>query len=437
MTTTSSTSMRLDRLPDGGSRRIDRLRPLRRADARVAGAAWVALVAAAVVVGISVADADVNLGAAPLVGRWDLRLHPGLLVAGLLGGGIVVTGPRLAAKLRWRSLLTVVALASSAFATALATTDGWGRLTAAVTTRFEYEPHAATIGSATDFWRGFVDAVPDLPTHVKAHPPGAALVPWVLDRAGLGGAGWWAALVIAAWGVAAVAVLHAARSVLGEARARQAAPLLVVLPGAVWAATSADALFAAVLATGVAIAVAGKGDRRSALAGGAVLGAGLLLTYGGALLLLVPAAVAWHRRRPGDFVATVAGLAAVLVVAAVAGFWWLDGLAATRVEYWDGLASVRPGGYLTLLGNPAALALATGPALAVGLARRRPDVLAGAVLVAVAVADLSQLSRGEVERIWLPFVPWLALAAAPASRRLLAAQVATAVTVQAVLWSPW
>ncbi|MPY72608.1 MAG: hypothetical protein GEU92_21510 [Alphaproteobacteria bacterium] len=64
-------------------------------------------------------------------------------------------------------------------------------------------------------------------------------------------------------------------------------------------------------------------------------------------------------------------------------------------------------------------------------------VLPAAALVAVALADLSQLSRGEVERIWLPFVPWLALAAPGHRRGWLAAQVAVALILQSVLVSPW
>jgi hypothetical protein len=55
----------------------------------------------------------------------------------------------------------------------------------------------------------------------------------------------------------------------------------------------------------------------------------------------------------------------------------------------------------------------------------------------VLVADLSQMSRGETERIWLPFVPWLALAAPGERRGWLAAQVTVAVVLQAVLDSPW
>jgi hypothetical protein len=96
-----------------------------------------------------------------------------------------------------------------------------------------------------------------------------------------------------------------------------------------------------------------------------------------------------------------------------------------------------------LAGNPAALALATGPAVAAGLATalraadRSARLLPGAVLGALVLADLSQMSRGEVERIWLPFVPWLALAAPGDRRGWLVAQAGLALLLQVALVSPW
>jgi hypothetical protein len=167
-------------------------------------------------------------------------------------------------------------------------------------------------------------------------------------------------------------------------------------------------------------------------------------------------------RRAPRLLALVGGGAAVpLLLAAGAGFWWPAGLAATRTAYWSGIGAERPGWYLTLAGNPGALALALGPAVAMGLAgvagppaRRvlstalaRPQPAPGplprdwllpvAVLVAVVLADLSQLARGEVERIWLPFVPWLALAAPGDRRAWLGAQVGLALLLQSLLASPW
>ena len=65
--------------------------------------------------------------------------------------------------------------------------------------------------------------------------------------------------------------------------------------------------------------------------------------------------------------------------------------------------------------NLAAWSLALGPATFIGLARLRDrglGLLVGGGIAAVALADLSGLSSGEVERIWLPFTLWVLPAAA-------------------------
>jgi hypothetical protein len=61
------------------------------------------------------------------------------------------------------------------------------------------------------------------------------------------------------------------------------------------------------------------------------------------------------------------------------------------------------------------------------------------VLAGVLVADLTGTTRGEVERVWLLFVPWLVVAAARVRhpRPWLAAQLATGLAVQLVLRSKW
>ena len=72
-----------------------------------------------------------------------------------------------------------------------------------------------------------------------------------------------------------------------------------------------------------------------------------------------------------------------------------------------------------LLISLAAFALAAGPAVAAGLARLRDRgvwLLAGGALVALAAADLSGMSKGETERIWLHLVPWLLVATVALAR---------------------
>ena len=66
-------------------------------------------------------------------------------------------------------------------------------------------------------------------------------------------------------------------------------------------------------------------------------------------------------------------------------------------------------------------------------------MLAGAAALTIAIADLSRMSKAEVERIWLPFVPWLTLSLAllPGGWRRwgLALQVLTALVVEHLLYT--
>jgi hypothetical protein len=71
-------------------------------------------------------------------------------------------------------------------------------------------------------------------------------------------------------------------------------------------------------------------------------------------------------------------------------------------------------------------------------------VLPLAGMAAVAVAELSDLSKGEVERIWMPFALWTltATAALPIDRRgnrrvWLAVQLAVALLLETLLNSSW
>jgi hypothetical protein len=426
-----------------GTAEPDRSRAPASRDGRVAVAAWLGLVGVALWWGrASISGRGLAVNAAPLAGHWVWQPRWLLLVPAALGGAVVGLGPRVAARLPWPVVPAVAGVSASAWATALAASDGWSRVTQPLTTRHEYEPFARTIDGAGPFLRDFVAQLPGAPIHVQGHPPGAPLVPWVLDSIGLGGAGWFAALVLLAWGLAVGAALVAVGRIAGAAAARRAAPALVLLPAAVWAGTSADALFAGVLATGVALAVARRPV--TVVAGGLVLGVGLLLTYGAVLPAGIPVLVHLRQRRPA-YAALVAGaaVAVLVVVAIVSGFSWLDGLAATRAAYERGVASDRPSAYFALVGNPAALALMVGPGVALGLVavarrwREASALLPLAALLAVVAADASLLSKGEVERIWLPFVPWLALAAPGHRRGALAAQAGLALLLQAWLRSKW
>ena len=68
-------------------------------------------------------------------------------------------------------------------------------------------------------------------------------------------------------------------------------------------------------------------------------------------------------------------------------------------------------------------------------------LLAGAAILVVAAADASGMSKAEVERIWLPFVPWLTLSFVLLPERWrrwgLGAQVVAALVVQHLFYTAW
>ncbi len=412
--------------------------------------AWAAVVSVAFVWGqLAIADDPRQVvRAAPLVGRWAWHGTLALVPAVGFGVAVAMLGPAVAARVRWRRVPVLAGACAAAWAALLAVSDGWGRLARPLVSRYEYVPFAAQIDDPSTFVSTFTERALDYPTHVRGHPPGATLAFWALDRLGLAGAGWAAVLVVAAWGVAVGVTVVAVGSVAGRPAARAAAPFLVLLPAVVWAGTSADALFAGCAALGVTLLVVATSRRTTwlAISGGAVLGLALHVTYGVVPLLAVPAAVIVWRRRVDVALGAAAGVLVVSALWVVAGFWWLDGLDVTRAAYSAGVASDRPWPYYALAGNPAALALATGPAISFAAAHARREqtawwVLAAASAAGVAVANASGLSKGEVERIWLLFVPWLATVAALVPRlqhrRWLLAQVGVSVALQAWLRSPW
>ena len=210
-------------------------------------------------------------------------------------------------------------------------------------------------------------------THVGAHPPGVLLFYVALDRLGLGGGGAAGVVTVLVGASACVAVAVALRALGAEDVARRALPFGVLLPGAVWVGVSADGMFAAVLAWGVAllaVGATGRGARAdaAALAGGVLLGATLYLSYGLVLGLLLPAAVVAVTRRWRAAAFAAAGAATVFGAFTASGFWWFTGFAHVRVIYAASIAASRPYSYF-VWANLAAVSFAVGPAVWAGARR--------------------------------------------------------------------
>jgi hypothetical protein len=435
-------------------------RPVRRstrADLAAVAGGVLLVVLAAVVGRVSYAGGDqIYLGWPPLLAQWLPHVGPGTPAALVTAVLVVAYGPGLAARLGWRPLLATGYAAAVAWTLSLALVDGWQRGVAdRLTADDEYLHDVGRVGDVGAMLRTFSDFIvtADHPghwtTHVGAHPPGAFLVYVGLDRIGLGGGGPAGIVTILVGASACVAVAVAVRAVAGEELARRVLPFGVLLPGAVWVGVSADGMFAAVLAWGVALVAIGATGRLAwAAVGGLLLGYTVYLSYGLALGVLVAVAVVVATRRWAA--AGVAALGALAVAAAftAAGFWWFTGLQRTGVIYAASAAAARPYAYF-VWANLAAVSFAAGPAVYAGIRRaisRAPRALPTAALLLVAgagagllLADLSGLSKAEVERIWLPFVVWLVIpcAALPRPRVWLIAQACLALLVNHLLLTVW
>ena len=450
------------------------MRVARRETAAVAGA--VVLVAAAVLLprldrgvrprlDIGPERFATHAQAAPLFGTWEIHASWGTLPAVLIAVAAVLWGPVVVQRLSWRTLTMGAWATACGWAFALAMIDGWRRgFAGRLTTPEEYlsQVHSITDIPATlrTFASRILDYQPDSwVTHVSGHPPGALLTFVWLDRIGLHGGAWAGLLCLLAGSSAAAAVLVGVRALADEQTARRAAPFVAVAPTAIWVAVSADGYFAGVAAWGIALlAVAVHRPLRFptlvAAAAGLLLGWGVFLSYGLVLLGLPALAVLasapdW---RPAVRVLgpTVLAALAVAVAFAVAGFSWFDGYTLVQQRYWQGIAKYRPFQYWWWA-NLASVVCAIGLGSVAGITRvfdvaairrrRGFGLLLLAMLAAVVCADLSMLSKAEVERIWLPFTIWLT--AAPTllplrSHRLwLALNAAGALLVNTVMLTNW
>lgn len=383
---------------------------------------------------------------------------PALLLA-LLGWRYAAD---LSSRLPWRHLLAGTYVASLAWLVSLALVSGRAGLTDPLAHEYEYLQTAREVDDIPAFLHEFVSRIPldstnNWTTHVAGHPPGATLFFVVLDRLGLAGDLPAALVVVLLAASTATAVLVTLRTLGVEDVARRVAPFLVLTPAAIWMAVSADGMFGAVAAWGIAalaLAATSLGRRLVgfSVVAGLLLGGCVMLSYGlpilGVLAVAVLAAARSWRPLP-----VAAGAATAVVLAfAVAGFRWWEAYPVLTDRYWDGTASERPGAYWTW-GDLGSLFLSGGPLLGAGLAvlivlvarrdlaDRVPLLLAGAGLVMVLAADLSQMSRGEVERIWLPFVPWLTISLALVPERWrrwgLGLQVVVALLLEHLLYTSW
>lgn len=406
-------------------------------------------------------------GVHPLSATWLPRFGPGTVPAVALGVIAVGWAAQTAQRLAWARLVPLTVVAAAAWMIALAAVDRTHGLSGVLSKSSEYLPTARGVHDIHAMLSEFVDRIPfsaaphNWPIHVAGHPPGALLFFVVLVRIGLGGNLAAGLVVVALAATLPVAVALTLRRLGAERAARRALPFLVFGPAAIWLAVSADAVFATAAAWGLfLLACAATAGRRTgavtyAISSGVVLGYCCFFSYGLPLLVL-PALAVLHLARGWTVLpAALAAVAAVVLAFAIEGFAWWRAYPVLDRRYWAGAAHLRPGAYWTWA-DLALLCISTGPVLGAILATSTRHVLhrsavpaegrcvlllVGASAASVALADASQMSRGEVERIWLPFVPWLLVGAALLPRRWrrygLVGQVAVAICVQSLFFTRW
>jgi hypothetical protein len=399
------------------------------------------------------AGTDLKLFAAPFFGDWRPRPGRGFLVPVAIAAVVVLAARQVSASCRWRAMLLAAWATTVVWSVALSSATGWAGLTRSLRSRYDYAavlPDVRRLG-LSEFIRGYASHLSAYPTHVKSHPPGMVVFLRGLELIGLRGTGWASTVVILLAATVPCAVAIVVRAVAGEGVARPLLPFLVCGPWTLLVATVADGLFTAVTAWATVLAVLAATTRSRqaapalAVGAGLAIGVALSLSYGLAPLLAALAlAAVVPAGRVRLLLPMAAGALAVVVAWAIVGFGYLAGFEATRAAYRAGAAAERPYRYF-LVANLVVLAVMVGPTVIAALCRRLdPAVipLVVATLAAVAVADVSGLSKGEVERIWLPFLPFVTVAATRLARRpgavgWLTAQAGVALVLQLLVEWPW
>jgi hypothetical protein len=404
-------------------------------------------------------------GTAPVFGWWNAHIGPGTIPALLIAAAAVLWGPALAQRLPWRWLPWTAWAVSCIWAFSLAMVDGWDRgFAGRLTARHEYLRQVPSVTDIPEAVRTFAGRILDYQpdswiTHVSGHPPGALLTFVWLDRVGMGGGAWAGLLCLVVGSSIAAALVVTVRALADEDAARIAAPFAAVAPTAIWIAVSADGYFAGVAAWGIALlALAVTRTTRlpliAAAASGLLLGWGIFLNYGLVLMAIPAVAVLLSaqsfRAALTSMAAAVIPALAVVGVFVAAGFWWFDGYLLVQERYWQGIANDRPfayWGWANFASVVCAIGLGTVAAIGRGFdlaaLRRRSGLhlLILGALLAITFADLSQLSKAETERIWLPFTVWLVAATALLPQRSvrwwLALNVIGALAVNHLILTNW
>ena len=391
------------------------------------------------------------VNAPPLTGNVLPRSSMRTLICVGIGAIGVATGNRVARITSWRLFLLCCWVIALAWSVGLAAADGADGFLRSPLSSVDYSRSLYLVRDPLSFVGGFVGRLDTLQGHAFSHPPGMLVLLWTMSRIGLAGPWWEAFLGHVAGSLAIVPILVAVRSMAGEQSARVSGPFLALLPAAVFFGSAADPVFMLLGALGICLGITSAGhepglqaDMR-AFASGLSLGTSLFFSYGLVLLIPVALVVPLITRRYRIAVIVIVGSSIVVGVFGWIGLWWPEAFLAARPLVLQSVVRLRPYTYF-LLANIGALLVAVGPAVWVGFVRARHGpllILGGCALGLMMLANLSGMSKGEVERIWLPFMLWLVPAAATAfdgprmRTTWLSLQVIWTIGLQVVVRSPW
>ena len=359
----------------------------------------------------------------PSVGPW-LPLAIAAIAAALFVVPAVLTWSRPA------FLATVVAMGMAVTVALAVEAHGISAISAPFRRSLEYYASVPLVRAMGP--RAFASAFPDLGSrlslHAATHGPSAVLFLWALSKM-TGGSLLGVSLVVALVGVAGALPTYAiAREFTGEHGARLAAALFACAPGVlIYSATSMDAVFMTVTACALAALVRSPRSPLWAVVGGFLWAVAFSFTFGAFVLVLFAVGLGVVAVRDGTagWRQVLAG-GALILCGLVAGYALLrltlgmnlirDFRAASRANYHDP-SRARPYLYWVVANIPAFLWVAgiVQTSLFVYWTRLRWRARAfGFETVFVGVLALSTLSGvflGEVDHIWLFFIPPLAAVA--------------------------
>jgi hypothetical protein len=392
------------------------------------------------------------------MGRYRVEFGGATLLAPVLAAGTLALAARgWFSSARWNFVLTAGYVLTLAWALALAMVDGGAGLTRALLAPDGYLTDVSDVGEdPLGYLSEFTRNDAEHSDATRGHPPGPVLLLWAAQRLGITDNPTLGVLITAVGALTVPLVLLAVRGVCGERAARSYLPVLVLAPYAVWLAVSTDAVVSvlggAMVAAGVHASAPARRGWSAALwaaLSGILLGVAALLSYAAPWLGLSVVCLYFARRRAFLNVATGLGALLPVLAAELCGFSWVDGLLNAQADYLARIVPYRSPWWWSGI-SLVVLLLATGPPLVASLRKLRntpgwPFLVGAGAAVLFSLA--AGLARGGVEHAWLPFFPWLTVAAVAPERQggeppptpllLVAAGAVTAIVIEAVLATPW